>query len=553
MSEIEPTISTNLVSSSSSCFIDEQRWVIQIRKTLDEQVLEEEVDIPVCIFNVPKKLLATDPYSYIPQHVALGPYHYWRPDLYEKQRHKLAAAKRTQKQLPQDFKFQHFVDEVAKLENQIRGCYHKYLDFNGETLAWMMAVDAAFLLEFIQAPVGRKSAHGAILRDLVMLENQIPMVLLTKLLEFLQFSPAPESAEKMLFSKLMGFYKEISPFKTVEKFPNSKLGQCPHLLDFLYHAMVPKLHEPPSEICIEVDDQQSEAKESKEEEGSQSFGNSNQVKQLLDELWKMIQESSQGPLYGIKRLLLSEPVQVILKLPWTIISNLPGFRLLKPPLEYLFFSQATQQTSQETQTSISDANVNKSPLVEEIAIPSVTELSSAGVRFSPTNGSVMSIAFNAASATLYLPAVRLEANTEATLRNLVANEACNESGPLILSRYTELMNGIIDTADDARLLRERGIILNHLKSDEEAADLWNGMCKSVRLTRVPFLDKVIEDVNKYYKGRWKVKLRGFLKLYVFKSWKFLTLLGAVLLLLLMSLQAFCSVYSCARIFHIKSI
>ncbi|XP_052182870.1 putative UPF0481 protein At3g02645 [Diospyros lotus] len=309
------------------------------------------------------------------------------------QRHKLAAAKRTQKQHPHHFKFQHFVDELAKLEPQIRRCYNKYLDFNGETLPWMMAVDTAFSLEFIQAPAGRKSAHEAILGDLVMLENQIPMFLLTRLLKFFQLSPAPESANKKLFSMLMGLCKEISPFKTVEKFPNSKLGQCPHLLDFLYHAIVPKLHKPPSEICIEVDDQQSEAKESqKEEEGNQSFGDSNQVRQRLDELWKMIQESSPGPLYGIKRLLLSEPVQVILKLPWTIISNLPGFRLLKTPLEYLFFSQNTKQTNQETQTSISDANVGK-PL-EEIDISSVTELSRAGVRFSPMNGSVMSIAFN---------------------------------------------------------------------------------------------------------------------------------------------------------------
>lgn len=72
------------------------------------------------------------------------------------------------------------------MEPRIRRCYHKYLDFNNETLACMMVIDAAFLLEFIQTPIGRKSAHEAILRDLVMLENQIPMFLLTKLLEFLQ-------------------------------------------------------------------------------------------------------------------------------------------------------------------------------------------------------------------------------------------------------------------------------------------------------------------------------------------------------------------------------
>jgi hypothetical protein len=39
---------------------------------------------------------------------------------------------------------------------------------------------------------------------------------------------------------------------------------------------------------------------------------------------------------------------------------------------------------------------------------------------------------------------------------------------------------------------------------------------------------------------------------VFGSWQFLALLAAILLLLLMTLQAFCSVYSCSRIFHINT-
>lgn len=114
------------------------------------------------------------------------------------------------------------------------------------------------------------------------------------------------------------------------------------------------------------------------------------------------------------------------------------------------------------------------------------------------------------------------------------------------------MNGIIDTEEDARVLRERGIILNRLKSDGDVAKLWNGMSRSVRLTKVPFLDKAIEDVNKYYNGRWKVKMGNLMKQYVFGSWRFLTVLAAIMLLLLMSLQAICSVYSCARLFHLNS-
>ncbi|KAJ8536188.1 hypothetical protein K7X08_034589 [Anisodus acutangulus] len=68
------------------------------------------------------------------------------------------------------------------------------------------------------------------------------------------------------------------------------------------------------------------------------------------------------------------------------------------------------------------------------------------------------------------------------------------------------MNGIIDTAEDVALLRERGIVLNRLKSDDEVANLWNSMSKSVKLTKVQLLDKVIEDVNKFYNGRWKLEV-----------------------------------------------
>uniref|UniRef100_F6HNY3 Uncharacterized protein n=1 Tax=Vitis vinifera TaxID=29760 RepID=F6HNY3_VITVI len=451
-----------MTSNSNSSF-DELEWVIQIRRTLDEE-LEDNSEVPVCIFNVPKTLMATKPDCYVPQEVALGPYHRWRPELYEMERYKLAAAKRIQKNL-QSLKFHSLVDQLTKHEPRIRACYHKFLEFNGETLAWMMAIDASFLLEFLQVYAmkegrmltrvssrmshlvdyaGTKSAHNAILRDMVMLENQIPLLVLRQ--------------------------------------------------------------------------------EGKEE----SFGDSSY------------------------RIIFSKPVKVILKLPWTIVSNLPGFAILKQPVEYFFFSQDKEENKPENGNSKSNSSIVKPPLIEEITIPSVSELSKSGVRFLPTNGGISSITFDAKMVTLYLPTVSLDVNTEVTLRNLVAYESSNASGPLVITRYTELMNGIIDTKEDAKFLRERGIVLNRLKSDEEVANLWNGMSRSIRLTKVPFLDKVIEDVNKYHSGRWKVKAGKFMKRYVFGSWQFLTFLAAILIVLLMTLQAFCSVYSCPRIFNVAS-
>ncbi|KAI3463440.1 hypothetical protein Pfo_020103 [Paulownia fortunei] len=527
--------------NSNPTTFDEQRWIIHIRRALDED-LEQESDIPVSIFNVPKTLLRSSPESYVPQQVALGPYHHWRPELYEMERYKLAAAKRSQKQL-QGLRFHNLVDHLTKFEPKFRASYHKYLNFNGETLAWMMAVDSCFLLEFLQIfavkegkelprmshlvdLTGRKSGHDAVLRDMVMLENQIPLFSLRKMLEF-QLASLDE-ADDVLYAMLMGFCKELSPFKMIQELPNvHQVSKCAHLLDFFYHLIVPEL-EGSSEIA-------SEAEKQDINEGEKM------------NFQKVISNFRAGPVSLIKRLVISKPVKFILTLPWKIISNLPGVIMIKQ-LEYLCFSQEKEGNKPEDENCDLNNNINKHPLMEEIAIPSVTELSKAGVKFSGTNVGILGINFDEKMATFHLPTISLDVNTEVAMRNLVAYEACNASGPLIFTRYTELMNGIIDSEDDAKLLREQGIVLNHLRSDGDVANLWNGMSKSIRLTKVPFLDKVIEDVNNYYNGRSKVRIGKFLKRHVFSSWQSMTFLAAILLLFFMSLQAFCSVFSCARVF-----
>jgi hypothetical protein len=55
-----------------------------------------------------------------------------------------------------------------------------------------------------------------------------------------------------------------------------------------------------------------------------------------------------------------------------------------------------------------------------------------------------------------------------------------------------------------KLLRQCGIINNHLQSDGEVASLWNNMGKCVHLTKVEYMDNVIEDVKRYYNRKWNV-------------------------------------------------
>uniref|UniRef100_A0A9I9DFH9 Uncharacterized protein n=2 Tax=Cucumis melo TaxID=3656 RepID=A0A9I9DFH9_CUCME len=531
---------STMPSNYSSSTFDELKWVIQIRRTLEEeQEDDEDYGIPVAIFKVPKLLMESDPHSYIPQLVALGPYHCWRPELHDMVRLKLSAAKRAKKFSSTNLQFHDLVEQLLKLEQNIRACYHGYLDLNGETLAWMMAIDASFLLEFLHVYAGKfkilqrvpsrmshlmdhagtKPAHNAVLRDIIMLENQIPLFVLRKMMEF-QFESSQQSDE-ILLSMMIGLFTELSPFNTTDGIPEIQISDCAHLLDFLYQMIAPK-----SKEASEINEIPNEIEQSP------------QISYRFKQFLKCL-------ISYTKRAMQSQHIKTIARLPWTILSTIPPFTVLKQPAEILFFREQ-QEPREEPEPQNLKSNANRPPLTEEIAIPSVSELSKAGIRFSPSHGGISTITFNSQTGTLYLPTARLDVNTEATLRNLVAYEASSGIGALVLTRYTELMNGIVDSEEDVRLLREGGVIVNHLKSDEEGAWMWNGMSKSIRLSRVMELDKVIEEVNEYYNGLWRVKMGRFVKEYIYSSWPLIALTTVAWFLFLIALQAFCSLFGCFR-------
>ncbi|KAH9289472.1 hypothetical protein KI387_033589 [Taxus chinensis] len=176
------------------------------------------------------------------------------------ERYKVATARRFHKRIA-GHKFETAVEEVKKYEWRIRSCYHKYLDYKEDALAWLMALDASFLLECLEFysvkhnqadeassqvkqlgrvldPSGRSATHNAIKRDLMMLENQVPLFLLQKLLEM--ESGCGEKAEKMFRNLVTLACEELSPFmfKMCES-SRLRIHERGHLLEALYYSLVP--------------------------------------------------------------------------------------------------------------------------------------------------------------------------------------------------------------------------------------------------------------------------------------------------------------------------
>jgi hypothetical protein len=411
--------------------------------------------------------------------------------------------------------------------SHVRVC--RSLELEDEPLAWMMAIDTCFLLDFLEG-YHRKEATDmvssattwidAMVRDAMMLENQLPLFVFAQALALRHASQ--QAAEEALYGVLDRFIREVSPIKTSEEQAVGDVCRQAHMLELLYHFLVPSAavfdedcRDPPPifpyESTIDMPSDQP----------AQHFPDKDTVKKACEQVSSLITRLT-------SLLVRKVPVLSPLARAGKVLDKMttsPTLKVLEDKI-------------------VNQSSIQKSRRAEEIMIPSVSQLAGWGVTFAPAPEGIAGIAFDADTATLSLPVITLDGNTEVVLRNLVAYEAVTVRGPLVLARYTELMNGIVDTPKDVKILRKAKVVKNQLKSDKEAADMWNGMCRATRLSKANPLDDAIRGVNQYEKTRAAARAQKLFKKYVFKSWRVLTLLAALVLLLMIAMQTFCSVYPC---------
>ncbi|CAN6242542.1 unnamed protein product [Urochloa humidicola] len=539
---------------------DELRWLYRVRETL-EQSSAEQLGAAARVFDVPRALRDTKPEAYAPQHFALGPYHHQRrPELRDMERYKLAAAKRAERLFSGGRGVGHLAERLLELQPDLRSPYHRVLELGDETLAWLMAIDTCFLLDFLESYHHRhRHRHrgdeataatedvttvssaanwiNATVRDAMMIENQIPLRVLA---EAAQLRHGGAAAHATLCADLGGFIKHVSPIKmNADVAVAVNLNKDAHLLELLYHFLVP-----PDAVFDDDENSKDPLIPAAQERSIDDLEEQPAVPELAGLQQQLSQRYEQNTVTkAISKVSSRLNVENLVSRPLRSVTRrlpaLPGLvsvvRKLAPAVD------VEAILSNVNMDGVATANT---PLAKEIKIPSVEQLAKCGVRFMPAPEGIRGIAFDAAAATLRLPVITLDANTEVVLRNLMAYEAVAVRGPLVLSRYTEMMNGIVDTTRDVRILRRSGVLVNRMKSNREAADMWNGMCRAARVSRVSRLDAVIRAVNEHRDRSPAVRLRKMLKRYVFGSWKVLTLLASVVLLVMTGLEAFCSAYPC---------
>ncbi|XP_016464991.1 putative UPF0481 protein At3g02645 [Nicotiana tabacum] len=113
------------------------------------------------------------------------------------ERYKLAAIKEILEPA-QILNFKHLlIDKLRENDIVVRSCHNRFMDIDEETLAWIVAIDGLFLLNILRSLYDNVHDDQEIIddtiftRDLMMLVNQIPFVVLKQIRKFLCLS-SPE-------------------------------------------------------------------------------------------------------------------------------------------------------------------------------------------------------------------------------------------------------------------------------------------------------------------------------------------------------------------------
>ncbi|KAK1437428.1 hypothetical protein QVD17_03219 [Tagetes erecta] len=496
--------------SLSNVDFTRKRWVDQIRKNFNEEAGIDVSNIPVCVFNVPKSISRFKPEAYLPQAIALGPYHHFEGHLYQMERYKVAVVKAFLDPY-QVHSFEPLViDKLKKIEPMIRACYHKYLDLNGDTLAWVFAIDGLFLLDLfkhydeMERFMPKKlMKYETIYRDMMVLENQIPLVILNEIQKLID-------CDFELLSMMVGYCEVHSPLKLT---PDSKsyIGAANylHLLDLMYRLIVN--NELPTQDCEDESYHGQRANKKRE------ITKRDHVITNMEDIKEIGQRLSNFRRFG-------NVISVMVNIPWGRLCALLGFN-----------------------KKLDKEDMNDHPRVMEIDIPSVSSLSKyAHINFNPSDGGIKDTKFVATEAMLYLPVITLKIYSEVVLRNLVAYEIAISSSTMEIAQYVDLMSGIIDTEEDVKLLKSKGIIKGNM-TNKEIVDLFNGMNKSCE--HAARSNETVKQLNEYYNAKLAIKAWKFVKKRMRGSRKVLTVVFTLLACLLLIVYSFCEVYGCPKLYN----
>ncbi|KAL3722050.1 hypothetical protein ACJRO7_034407 [Eucalyptus globulus] len=203
--------------------LPESEWVVSIREKLEQACQDDETCswAKLSIYRIPQYLKDGEDKAYIPQIVSLGPYHHGKKRLRQMDRHKWRCLHRILRRTGHEISL--YLDAVKVVEEKARACYEGTISMSSNEFVEMMVLDGCFVIELFRGvaegfkelgyprndPIfSMRGSMHTIQRDMIMLENQIPLSLLDQLLGLQLGDPN----QKGLVAKLaLRFFDPLMP------------------------------------------------------------------------------------------------------------------------------------------------------------------------------------------------------------------------------------------------------------------------------------------------------------------------------------------------------
>ncbi|KAL2340262.1 hypothetical protein Fmac_008202 [Flemingia macrophylla] len=207
----------------------------------------EESNNLICIYRVPSNMRQVEPKAYRPNNISIGPCHHGAPQLQSMEVIKRNFYRRlfnpnNGPKLDEAFKF------LEEQESTIRRCYMDDIKLSSDEFLQMMLIDSSFIIqllrdlsacEFKQVPCLNRWMLPIIRREMIMLENQLPMFVLNKLFELTRVDANSQPCTSLRELVLRFFYPLLHVDS--DNFPECDDLRGLHFLDLLRSSIRPKL------------------------------------------------------------------------------------------------------------------------------------------------------------------------------------------------------------------------------------------------------------------------------------------------------------------------
>ncbi|KAK2633050.1 hypothetical protein EUGRSUZ_L00660 [Eucalyptus grandis] len=159
-------------------------WIISINKNLNRAKQDNNAQswAKHSIYQIPHYFKDGKEKAYVPQIVSLGPYHHSDKQLSKIEKDKWRSL------------IEEYLDAVTRVKEQARACYEGTITMSSEEFVMMMVLDGCFVIEMFRGYFHRFDKLGythndpvfsssqisidKIRRDMILLENQIPLLIL---------------------------------------------------------------------------------------------------------------------------------------------------------------------------------------------------------------------------------------------------------------------------------------------------------------------------------------------------------------------------------------